>query len=60
METEPFNADRKMDERLDMSKLLAAVRNCFSYEPKNVLAERRERRNDGLTLAYRNSERRMK
>jgi hypothetical protein len=49
-----------MDERMYMSKLLVVVRNCFSKKPKNAVAERRERRNGGSTLAYGNSGRRMK
>jgi hypothetical protein len=60
METEPFNADRKMDEGLYMSKLFVVVRICFSNKPKNAVAGRRERKNGGPTLAYRKSERRMK
>ena len=48
-----------MDERMYMSKLPVVVRICFSNKPKNAVAERRERRNGGPTLAYSNSERRM-
>jgi hypothetical protein len=60
METAPFNADRKMNERMYMTKLLVLVRICFSNMPKNVVAERRERMNGDPALAYRNSERRIK